>query len=518
MKISKLMSLALVVSSASFAWTPPTGIPKPAWPSDLDIARPTLPLPWTSTQSGFYFAGGSGCSDSNGNGTPTAPRCSLPGTVAAGAVIVLNGTINGESTLSYKGSPESPVWVMGYSDSNKPSVTSPWNINGSYLIIDSIAFKLNGQDGVELGGTNTMLRNSTMVNPYSAANGNGFGIGGKQNIFYANVISQMGDWQWTGKDIDRHGIKVEPGSELWIVDSNFYHCQGDGVQVGDWNNSASAISKIYVGRNTAYENLQTGFWTKNATDVIFSENAVYKLSRSTDSGPGAGMGGQYDAKFVWFINNTIHDSNTGVHIAGSGNGGGGPWYAIGNLIYEISNDHSCNTYDAGAISYRNEGGLTAIFNTVYNADFFGGYPPSGGNVTIRNNIIVARSSGGCTPTIASQERSAQSVSRDYNLFTTTPPSANAETHAVVGAPLFQIAGTDFSLKANSPAIGRANPTEEPAFAAFQSRYGIDIRRDLHGTVRPQQGAWDIGAVESAFGGNTTPPPPVPAPPSNLSVN
>ena len=74
---SKLALLALLAAPTAFAWTPPVGIPKPAFPADLDIARPALPAGWTTSQAGFYFVAGTGCSDSNGNGTPAAPRCSL---------------------------------------------------------------------------------------------------------------------------------------------------------------------------------------------------------------------------------------------------------------------------------------------------------------------------------------------------------------------------------------------------------------------------------------------------------
>jgi len=503
----KLALLALLASPAALAWTPPVGIPKPAFPSDLDVVRPALPASWTADQAPFYFVASTGCSDARTYGNPTAPRCSLPGTAPAGSIIVLDGTISVDATIAYTGTAASPVWVMGYNAASKPSVTVAWTISGSYVILDSIAFTLNGQDGVGFGGDHNMLRNSTMTNPFGTANGAGFGIGGQQNIFYKNVISQMGDWTYVGQDIDRHGLKVG-GSDIWIVDSQFYHCQGDGVQVGDQNNVASAINRIYIGRNIAYENLQFGFWTKNATDVIFSENTAYSLSRATVSGPGGGMGGQYDPQYVWYINNTIHDSNTGIHIAGTSNGGGGPWYAIGNITYGIGTTGSnCNDYDAGAISYRNDGGFTAIFNTVHDVDFFGGYPPSGGTVTIDNNIFSAKRTNSCSA-LASE----RALTHDYNLYSASTYDPGAEAHRVIGDPKFVAPGTDFSLTASSPAVGRGSTIEEPAFAAFQARYGIDIRKDINGTVRPQQGKWDLGALESPYSGIR------PAAPTGLQVN
>ena len=193
MKKIKLILLALLATPAAFAWTPPVGIPKPAFPSDLDIARPALPANWTASQTGFYFVAGTGCSDANGNGTPAAPRCSLPGTAAAGDVIVGDGTISRAATIGYTGTAASPVWVMGKDPANRPTITTPWSIGGSYVIVDSLAFNLDSQDGVGLRGSNVMLRNSTMVNAYGTSNGSAFGMGGSQVIFYKNVVSQSGD-------------------------------------------------------------------------------------------------------------------------------------------------------------------------------------------------------------------------------------------------------------------------------------------------------------------------------------
>jgi len=498
----------LAAPLASVAWTPPLGVPQPAWPSDLDLARPALPSPWSSTQAGFYFVAGSGCSDANGNGTPAAPRCSLPGSVSAGSVIVLDGTLARGATINYTGSASNPVWVMGRDAANRPKATAPWDIAGAYVIVDSIAFELDSQDGVDLRGRNIMLRNSTMKNTFGASNGAAFGIDGEKVIFYKNVVSQSGNWLHNGADIDRHGIKVS-GNDTWIVDSQFFHIQGDGVQIGDYNNRTDAINRIYVGRNLAYENLQFGFWVKNATDVIFSQNTAYNLSRSTDSGPGGGLGGQYDPRYVWFIANTVHDSNNGIHIAGTGNGGGGPWYAIGNLVTNIpTGTGSCGAYDAGAISYRNDGGFTAIFNTIDKVDFFGGFPPSGGTVTLRDNIFASKKANACDA-FASE----RTLASDYNVYGNAGYRPGAEAHAIVGDPRFNAPGTDYSLQAGSPALDAASPIEEAAFAVFQARYGLDIRRDLAGTARPQRGKWDAGAYEARAPTGTRP-----AAPTGLSAH
>lgn len=486
----------LLAPVTAWAWNPPVGVPVPAWPSDLDIARPSMPSPWSSEQAGVYFIDPTGCSDAGRTyGRPGAPRCSLPSSPVAGSVIVLNGMISGNKTIAFAGTSASPIWIMGYDTANKPTLNGVWDLSGSYLIVDNLAWNYTSQDGVGLGGHHIMVRDCSLANPYDASSGAGFIPYGINDILYKVTIAQMGNWQYSGTgDIDRHGVKVLDGvSDLWIVDSKFYHCHGDGIQIGDQNNLSSGINRVYVGRNVGYENFQSCFWTKNATDVIFSQNVCYGIDYPPDlTAVGQGIGGQYDPKYVWFLGNIVHDTRSGLMIASSSNGGGGPWYAIGNLFYNIQSPKmSCNSYGMGAISFRNLGGFTAIFNTFYNVDVFFALPPS--SATARGNILASQMVNACSPNLIEG-----TLTHDYNLFSVSSYDPGTEAHRVVGDPKFVNASTlNFSLQPTSPAIGKAIPTEEPAFSAFQTRYGIDIRKDMLGVVRPQGGTWDIGAFEGS---------------------
>ncbi|MBE0568479.1 MAG: hypothetical protein IH577_02230 [Deltaproteobacteria bacterium] len=506
-----VLSAFLMVSTAS-AWTPPVGIPAPPWPADLDLARPALPSPWTAETAGWYFISGSGCSDSGRTyGYPGAPRCSFPSSPAAGSKIVVDGTIPGDENLSFSGTSGSPTWVMGFSTSSPPTATGSWGVEGSYKIIDGIAFSSGSRDeNLHLGGGNNMIRNLSFVNTYSSSNGAVVAGGGTNNVMYRCSISQSGDWRYSASDIDRHGVKVLSGTNgAWYLDSAFYHIQGDGIQVGDEGNAASAINKVYIGRNRAYENLQSCFWTKNATDVVMSENVCSDITFSP-GGDGQGMGGQYDPKYVWFLNNTIYNTKAGIKVSGASSGSGGPWYMIGNRIYAVQSD-SCNNYDVGALSFRNSGGATMLFNTVHDVDMFVGVP-TGSGITVRNNIFSSkRTAAGCAALDVDV-----SFAHDYNLFSAAGYDPGSEPNKVTAVPLFvNAAAGNFALQAGSPAVNAANPAEEAAFAAFQARYGFGIKKDFAGTARPQGTRWDIGAFEYPSGG--APVPRIPNPPSDVQV-
>jgi hypothetical protein len=173
---------------------------------------------------------------------------------------------------------------------------------------------------------------------------------------------------------------------------------------------------------------------------------------------------------------------------------------IGNVISDIVavgvNDPA---YDAGALGNRNSGVAGMFFNTVYDADYFVTTAP-GPTLTVRNNIFSTLKSGG-----QAYSNGGGTITHDYNLYSSSAYDPDGEAHRVVGDPKYvSPTSRDFSLQAASPALNAANPTEEAVFALFQSRYGLDIRKDVAGTARPQSTRWDIGAYEGSGGGAVGP--------------
>lgn len=528
------MLIALVPLSNAGAFTPPIGIPAPPFPADLDVARPSPPSPWTSETAGNYYVerSASGCSDSRTYGTPTLPRCSLPSSPAAGSKVFVNGTYSAGGNVSWTGTSANPIWLLSYSDSNKPLFTgtspNPISLTGSYIIVDGMRHDLQGQTNDNFGmyGSNIMVRNSSFRNTFGNSGGCGINVAGTNQVVYQNTIYDQGDWQFVGADIDRHGFKISPPTNgLWILDSLIYHNQGDGVQVGDQNNTSSQINRVFVGRVTSYENLQSCLWTKNATDVVFSQNTCYNITTpgGSSSGDGQAMGGQYDAKYVWFLANRIYNTKNGIKIQSSSDGGGGPWYAIGNVINNVKAG-TCDPYGNGGLSTRNTGGFYVFYNTVYDVDSFVSMVHSNAG-TVRNNIFAAKS-GSCDAINGFDG----SFTIDYNLYDSASypvgfngasysnlsgfsSSTGQETHRVVGNPLFVSPPSNFALQSTSVAVDSANPTEEAAFATYQSRYGVDIRKDFVGTARPLGARWDMGAYEYDSGVVLRSP----NPPTNLQI-
>ena len=307
---------------------------------------------------------------------------------------------------------------------------------------------------------------------------------------------------------------------MWVVGNVMFHNSGDGLQINAKIASLSdTLHHVYVGRNLAYENKQTGLWTKQSTDVVFSQNVIHDHHPSDSSG-GAGIGFQYGPERLWIVFNEIHDCEVGITSStnqGDVDGLPGPGqavYLVGNVIHGIhKQDQSGPTTDpwqAGAgIRFTDQDATKHVHhNTIYDADVAITYARGTGPLDLANDLVS--SIAGTHVQIETPEAALGSTLR-HSLF--DAPAlirwGDGDTHDVAafqaafggqcvgcleGEAAFVAAGAgDFHLQAESPAVDSGGPSDLPAL--YQSLHGVSLDIDADGAARPQGAGVDMGAYE-----------------------
>lgn len=344
-------------------------------------------------------------------------------------------------------------------------------------------------------------------------------------VFYDNVIHDNGQWH-ADFDQDVHGIALTRRTHhVWIVDNEFYHNSGDGVQINPGSLALQPQTHhIYVGRNLSHHNKQAGLWCKQAVDVVFSQNTVWGLRPigAKPSAYGAGLGFQYGPERIWFLYNDVHDCCYGISSGStSGMGSGGDCYVIGNVLHNIHHEPGReyrpeSGWSSAAISLVGTTNRYIVNNTIYDCDT-GIASPTAGRMVIVNNIIGAvREAKGCHVLLEDAGAARASVlsndlfyqgdgyiqirwgsARAYTL-TVLRARAGLGNGCLVGDPLFvNVAGQDWRLAAKSPAVDAGIACE--VYAAFERLYGLRIDVDWLGRPRPRGAGWDVGAFERAAG-------------------
>lgn len=529
-----LAAFALVVGSAAvaaYAWEPPIGIPRP--PFGIDEQAPPLPNPWNSNVPGFYYVKSGGTN--SGNGYPGNPRATVPSPIPAGSVVVIEGTYttNHEANpIRPQGTASQPVFIRGLSNTNRATITQKWDVIGSYYIIEYINglwANSSGNGKLVIDGDHGVVRHGD----FRGDTGTGIGgvhPGGQYMVIWNNYIHDAGDVN-ANFDQDNHCITVGGGtSYVWILDNEIARCSGDGLQI---NGSLSGTHHIYFGRNRSHSHKQTGMWSKTATDVIFSQNTVYNIRPSNSSGGGC-TGAQYGPDYVWWLFNRLYNCESGIRVEGdSGMGASRPrHFFIGNLIYDITDSGTPdpgNPHASGAIVLRGGYEKYIVNNTLWNYQA-GIMSPAGGFLKMENNILGARNNPQGRDIYIELSATANASTLRHSLFWSSPVritwgsgssgpvytleqfqslTGKGENSATLDPRFVNAAAKDFHLQPASPAIDRGLLSE--FYALFQSRYGIDLAKDIEGSPRPIGGAYDAGAYE--YGGQVVRP----TAPARLSV-
>ncbi len=509
------------------SWAAPLGIPHPEFGIEEDYltyneaSNRNPDLTYNQNDEEGYYTHYVDKSDPNcvnsGFGSPSEPLCYLPSAVPAGSIVEVHGNYDvAEESIEGNGNANMPVFIRGL-EAERPFFSSRLGVGGAYVIAENLEFgdadgNLDGgaSGGVfPNGGEYISIRNCEVSGNKAQMYTAGIGLWDVSNVvIYDNLVHNMGDVDGSG-DQDAQGIIIASDTtDVWIVDNIMHHNSGDGIQINAGNNADSAtrdsLNHIYVGRNTAYSNKQTGFWVKNAADVIFSENEAYDHHPS-DSSNGAGIGYQYDPLRVWFIFNKVHDNTYGLSPGSYNKGTGDEIYFIGNLFY--NNDNAGIRMNDGA------GKEYLISNTIYNnpIGIENGYYQS--KLEIANNIIA----GVDSYHIRFEEYLTGSVSNIQNCLFSEPVNIVWDDYSYSSVSDFQdnenecpgclsgdprlVSGSNLGLTQESPAIdaGSSSGIVKQVYDRFEELYGLDIRIDIEGNSRDS--SWDIGAYE--FGAQTS---------------
>jgi parallel beta helix pectate lyase-like protein len=306
-------------------------------------------------------------------------------------------------------------------------------------------------------------------------------------------------------------------SNLWVVDNQLYRNSGDGIQINAGSPGAiNTTHHIYVGRNTAYGNKQTGFWVKHATDVIFSQNVCHS-HRLGNSSNGQCMGFQYAPNYIWFLFNNISNSDYGIAAQSDDDGVGTESFFIGNVIYNIypssGNNDPGNAWAGAAIMLAGSTNRRVLHNTMYDVNAGVNVPASGGTLEVRDNIISRVAKDHLfvqNPTLAA------GTAFNHNVLAGDPRvrMGGSQQHLTTAQltamqsfgvdPLFvNPAGADFHVQAASKAVDTGDLPS--AYATFQQRYGLSIAKDAEGRALPSGPAPDIGAYERNVSCAAAPP-------------
>lgn len=379
----------------------------------------------------------------------------IPTGVECGDVVVWNGNA-GRIDIDQSGCVDAPIWIVG----NNTTLTSPYGnphrISGENLVFEDIDFR--GEDGVlHLVGNRLVLRHITLADP-DTGNGSALYLTGEEIVIDQSVIGPSGDWMLSsGPDIDHHCIKTNGAQNVWIMNSELKECQGDGIQIGDYNFDGG--DGFYIAGNQIYNNCQTGVCVKRGSNVVTVGNQLWGHTQGCGSTPAA-ISVQYENSWLTFAYNEMWNNGGGVQIQSAEQG---PRFIVGNIIRDCTEDPGTNAHANHGVTNRASNNETYILhNTILNCS--GAISTVNGSQTqIHGNVTGGGSMNfeGVTPALS-------------NNYTDTAYMIDSYYVPLDGSPLIDTSGVTHS-----------------GYTAWESHYGLSLTND-----RPHGSAWDIGAKES----------------------
>jgi hypothetical protein len=540
--VAQAGTLASAADVTSETWKPPIGIPVPSFGieetyrmyDEESVRNPDLV--YKESGSGGYYthyvdSTALNSTDSgNTYGNPSKPRKTIPLNPPAGSVIEIHGGAEanhaGQCKIHGSGSFDMPIFIRGVDlpEINK-GILVGYNYNTKHVIIEGLkssSITIYGRYTGDFNNCYISVRNCDFKS-MSAGNTQNSAII-HNVVFYNNEVHDGGDWTDYQHDEDSGGIGISSRTcYVWVVDNLIYHNQMCAVQVYAYPQNQPPSDPItphhiYIGRNIAYENQQSAFWSKTARDVIFSQNIAYNHKQDTTYGvKNSGFGSQYDPQRVWFLFNTSYNNHYGFRFAADQLRLRDELYIIGNLIYDCYGRSAGGVEGYGDGIYNNgASGLNIkpmiILNTIYNCanGISNAYHINQTSFIAVNNIF-----GNCNHTYYNddlertvgnryiwlqQPGTAANCEFDYNLLYnsggirwnsdyTTLAAFQARTNegenCITTDPLFiEPQNGDFRLSPESPIHNMETSIKvQSAFDRFLELYSIDLTEDIEGIER-----------------------------------
>jgi len=470
------------------------------------------------------------CSDS-GNGTPSAPRCTIPTVsgLAAGSVVQLRGGPYTGSILTVGGigTSSKPIFFRGESSSNKVLFSRHLRIrNAAYLVVENINFTATSSNPIidlrsgsdtesttyisirdnEATGTGLAASGSAM-----SGGGTSYALPGHDIVYLRNKVHGFGIYE-SATENDTHCLGVGTNHyNNWYLNNELYRCSGDGI--GNGHDANHKTYNLFIDGNKIYNNRENAIDLKEVHDVIISNNIMYGYARVDSSsgevialhyGPTSGQG-PYN---VWVLNNIIHDGVSGY--VGSDVEAG--HYVIGNLFYDLET----------AVDLNNTGGgeYHIYHNTIINSGVGLHFGVNTDTLDFGGNLVANTKTGAHQRIDTTQMRTLATVNKElywqggsnvtigwgstYTSVAAWVSASGKGAGSVQADPLFVDAyGKNYRLRSGSPAIDAGvnmSNIEDTFQASFPT---ASILTDIAGVSRPD-GVWDIGAYE--YGSTTAPSP------------